>query len=465
VRFKSQLTTDVLVQDIFFLVAAVVVIVAIIGLGLIDMGFVRRKNVVDTWVQKFVASISGGLGMLLIGYPIWYWQFNQAFGVHNSLSTSIKQWWVGGTLARTLAGNINPAVAPGADVLQIFFVFFITFAMVAGALMHGALIERIKPLPLYILSFLAGALGQPIVAYLCWGSTGPLTNHGFHDYIAVTSLYLFVGVFTLMINLRIKPRLGRFEAHETGTAPTPHNLGLVAIGVLLLMFAIPFIVIGSGYIVPGTGYFGISMTSSGIGVVLTNVLSAFIGGGTAGILIAYRRREAVWALFGPIAGYVICGTLFDVGTPLEMLIVSFFGPPAALVVYTLLDRLRIDDGKVAPLALGPGIVGLIASGFLAWHTKTGGYIGLTGKYGFQHAQITPQMQLLGTAVAIAIPLISGAVLAFILDKTIGLRIDPEVEIAGQDAALWGIVDDPLLPNPGGVAVNGNPAAAAPTPTS
>jgi Amt family ammonium transporter len=464
-RFKSQVTTDVLVQDAFFLIAAIVVIIAIIGLGLIDMGFVRRKNVVDTWVQKFVASLAGGLGMLLIGYPIWYWQFNQAFGVHNSLGTAIKQWWLGGHLVDTFAGNINPAVAPGADVLQIFLVFFVTFGMIAGALMHGALIERIKPLPLYIMAFLAGALGQPFVAYLCWGSVGPLTNHGFHDYVAVTSLYLFVGVFTLMVNLRIKPRLGRFESHESGAAPTPHNLGLVAIGVLLLMFAIPFIVVGSGYIVPGSGYFGIDMTSSGIGVVVTNVVTAFIGGGTSGLIIAYRRHEAVWALIGPIAGYLICGALFDVGSTVAVLVLSLFGTPATLLVYILLDRMKVDDGKVAPLALGPGIVGLIASGFIAWHTKTGGYIGLTGKYGFQHAQITPQMQLLGTAVAIAIPLISGAVLAFVLDKTIGLRIDHDVEVLGQDAAIWGVVDVPEVPSAGGIPADGEFGPALPTPMS
>jgi ammonia channel protein AmtB len=438
--FKEQLSTDVLVQDAFFLIAAVVVVIACLGLALIDAGFVRRQNVIDTWVQKFVAAIAGGAGMLLIGYPIWNWQFEQAFEVHNSLWESITHWWFGGEFLSTFAGNINPETLPTADVLQIFLVFFVTFGMVAGVLMHAALIEKIKPLPLYILAFLAGALGQPIVAYLCWGSTSILTNNGFHDYIAVTSLYIFVGVFTLMINMRLKPRLGRFKPHPSGAAPAPHNLGLVAIGVLLLMFAIPFIVIGSGYIVPEFGYFGISMTSSGIGVVLINLFTAFLGGGTVGLIVAYRRREPVWAFLGPIAGYLITGALLDVGTPAEVLALSLFGVPVALGCYLLLERWGIDDGKVAPLAIGPGVFGLIATGFIAWHTKTGGYFELEGTFAFQNAEITPWMQALGTAVAIAIPLVSGWILALVLDKTIGLRISEEAEIKGQDLVNWDIED-------------------------
>jgi ammonium transporter, Amt family len=74
--------------------------------------------------------------------------------------------------------------------------------------------ERIKPLALYIIAFFLGALGERTVGYLCWGSTSPLTNSGFHGYVGVTSRYLLVGVTSLMINLRVRPRLSRFQTHR-----------------------------------------------------------------------------------------------------------------------------------------------------------------------------------------------------------------------------------------------------------
>ena len=83
--------------------------------------------------------------------------------------------------------------------------------------------------------------------------------------------------------------------------------------MLLILFALPFITIGSGYIVPNVGFFGISFAKSGIGLVIINLFSAVLGGGFVGLLLAYRRREASWALLGPLAGVVMCGTLFDIG--------------------------------------------------------------------------------------------------------------------------------------------------------
>ena len=36
-------------------------------------------------------------------------------------------------------------------------------------------------------------------------------------------------------------------------AHRPHNLSLTALGVLLAVFAVPFLALGCGFIVPGTG--------------------------------------------------------------------------------------------------------------------------------------------------------------------------------------------------------------------
>ena len=434
---KIQFSTDNLVVDLWFFVAAIMVIAAIAGLTLIDGGAVRVGNRLDNAVQKFGASIACGFGMLVVGYPIWYWQFNQAFGVDRPLSTAMKDWWFGGDMLRTVSTELNPAVVNQLDLNQIFVVFFVTFGMLVGALMHSALIEKVKPLPLIITALIFGTVIEPFLSYLLWGSASPFTNRGFHDYIAVSSVYLAVGSFTLAMNIFVRPRLGRFEPHPSGAAPIGSDPAAFAVGVLLMMLAIPFIVIGSGFIIPGQGYYSITFASTGIGVVGINLVTAFIGGGVMGLIIAYVRREPFWALFGPIAGYVICGALLDVGDQTECFVLALFGPILMVCGHLLLERLRIDDPKVGPLALFPGTVGLVATGFIAWHTRQGGFPGLTGKYAFQSAEITPWMQVVGTLVALGVGFGSGVVISFVLKKTIGLRISEEAEIGGMDEAYWG----------------------------
>ena len=46
---------------------------------------------------------------------------------------------------------------------------------------------------------------------------------------------------------------------------------------------------------------GLTGRTFGIGLAVVMVL---------GLALAYKRREASWALLGPIAGVVMCGTLF-----------------------------------------------------------------------------------------------------------------------------------------------------------
>jgi ammonium transporter, Amt family len=388
-QFPEQASTNWLMSTFIFTVGAVAVLLVVVGLVIVDMGLVRRRNVLDTTVQKIGAAMVGGLGTLLIGYPIWQWQFNQAFGIPQPLWQAVKDWWLGGAFTTTASRYIDPAVLPEADVLQIFLVFFVTFTMATMALVHTGVVERIKPVPLYLMSFVMGAVISPLVGYLCWGSLSPLTLRGTHDFDGIFPLYVTAGTFVLVLAWRVGPRLGAFRPHSSGIKPASHNAAFVGIGVLLILFALPFITIGSGFIIPDVGFFGISFTESGIGLVIVNLFAAILGGAVMGLLVAYRRREASWALMGPIAGVVMGGTLFDIGNAWQCLLVGALGPLVSVGTAALLRKVRIDDPKVVPLALGPGITGALLTGFLEWGTRTGGYIGLEGKYAPGVAEITP----------------------------------------------------------------------------
>jgi Amt family ammonium transporter len=434
--FPDQVSTDSVLVSFIYIVAAVSVIFVILGIAIIDMGLVRRRNVLDTMVQKITAVMIGGGATILGGYALWQWQFNNAMGVPNPLGQAISDWWIGGRATTTAAVHLDPKLFPEADSLQIFMVFFVVFSMAIMALIHTGVVERIKALPLYVMSAVVGLVLAPLAAYLCWGSVSPLTNLGVHDFDGAFPLYIFAGTWVLVLSWRLGPRLGALQPHHSGARPVPHHIGMVGAGVLLIMFSLPLNAVGSGYVIPGQGYFGISFTESGLGLVIENVFAALLGGGIMGSFMAYKRREPTWAFLGPISGAVIGATLFDIGNPWKCLLVGLLGPLVSIGTVALMRRLHIDEPKVLPLAFGPGVVGALLTGFVQWGTKTGGYLGLDGAYLVGHATITPWWQLVGVVTDMAVSGIPCLLLCLLLEKFGGLRVDVETEIIGLDAAHW-----------------------------
>jgi ammonia channel protein AmtB len=228
--FGDQVSLSSFYEDLFYTLGAVAVILVVLGLGLVDTALVRRKNVLDTWVQKLLAALIAGLGTLIGGFGIWQWQFYSALGVRNPLGQALKDWWIGGRFLTTLSQNIDPKVLPGADVQQIFLVFFVTFSIVTVALIHTGAMERMKPLAMYAMALIVGLVLSPLVGYFCWGSAGPLTIDGTHDFDGVFPLYIFAGAWVAVLSWRLGPRLGAFERHRSGTAPAAQNMGMATAG-------------------------------------------------------------------------------------------------------------------------------------------------------------------------------------------------------------------------------------------
>ena len=104
--FADQVSLTNLLSSLLYTVGAVSVIFVIIGLGLIDMGMVRTRNVLDTWVQKFTAAIMAGFSTLFIGYAIWQWQFYKALAIPSPYTQAIKDWWIG---AANVGVRVHPA--------------------------------------------------------------------------------------------------------------------------------------------------------------------------------------------------------------------------------------------------------------------------------------------------------------------------------------------------------------------
>ena len=438
--FPEQVSTEALLDNLIYILAGTAVVLVVAGLILIDLGVAKRRNVLDTAVQRLVGFMIGTLSYLFIGYAIWIWQFNTAFGVPNPLGQAIEDWWIGGPLTNTFAHELDPAVAPAQNTFQIFTAFLALYAGFICVLVHFGGAERLRARAYYIMCVGIGAGAYPFLLYLTWGSLSPLTTRGVHDFVGVFVAYIFAGVFALMLALKLGPKAGTFKPHPVvGERGAPYNLGLTTVGVALLLFAIPFIVLGCGYWFPDVGYFGIAMSTSGIGTVYNNIFIAYAVGGVLGALIAYRTKNVTHALLGPLAGYVAGTAAFDVVPPWQMMLIALGGPLFTWVVYDALHRRGIDETKVIPLGLGAGIYGALVVGFAQWGEKTGGFIGLEeGTYAFQNAEINPGWQLIGIAVTVGIAVVSGIILIWGLDKIVPLRVTDEQEVEGLDPTYWGV---------------------------
>ncbi|MBS1879093.1 MAG: ammonium transporter [Actinobacteria bacterium] len=447
-----------LLLSFIYAVGAVSIVLIVLGLCFVDAGLVRRKNALDTWIAKIISALIAGGATMVAGIGIWNWQFNEAFGVPNPLWQALKDWWFGGQFLTHYSGQIAFEKLPEADVQQVFAVFFVTFSLGTLALIHTGAMERMRHKPLYVMAFVIGLVLSPLVAYFVWGPVGPLSNQGTHDFEGVFPLYIFSGTWVLVLSWRLGPRLGAFKPHPSGTQPAASNVALVGAGVLLIMFALPFIAIASTWIAPEEGFFGISFTNTGLGIILENIFAAYIGGAIVGAILAYRRREVVWALLGPLAGAVICGTLFDVGMPWVVFLVSLLGPIVAFGTAALMRRWEIDEPKVIPLALGPGIAGALICGFVEWGTKTGGYPGLEGSYALQHAEITPWWQLAGVVLTMLIAAVPCLLICLAFERKGGLRVSEAEELVGLDQTYWGMnnygEEPPLVISGNGAAATG-----------
>jgi ammonia channel protein AmtB len=458
--FKEQATTQIFLEDLLYTVGGMCVLLVVAGLTIVDAGLSRAENVLTVVLQRLGAILISGLGVFIIGYALWNWQFYQAFGVKNALWESIQDWWLGGPGSTEFAQNLDPAVFPFADVQQVFIVFFATFGMATIAVIHSSVVEKIQTLPLMVLAAIVGLINTGLLAYLAWGSAAYFTNRGVHDLEGVLPLYVFCGTTGLILNWRLGPRPGAFEPHPSGQTPINHNKSLVVIGVFLIMFGLPFIALASGYIVPDVGFLGISMTTSGFGIVVMNAVIGMCVGGLIGLLLAARTKNGTWVAFGPIAGIIAVMAMLDVAKPWKTALVAIGGPIATLLVQRLCIRFRIDDLKIVPLGLGAGLYGAIMVGFVEWGTPTGGYIGITeGPYAFQHAEITPWWQLVGVGIVAATALVTALPLALIFEKLGRFRIPEEAQIAGMDAHEWNTTNYEQFVT---VAVPSEPVTAEPS---
>jgi len=439
--FAEQVSTASLVQNLVYASGTVGAIFIVIGLLLIDVGAVRRRNRFNSVIEKIIGFFISAATYFLIGFALWAAQYYVM--VDYTLMDSIKDLWIGGAMANAYAHNVDPAVFPGLNNFQIFIFFLACFAGIVNVLFHFAVSERMKASAYYIICFVS-TIASSLLSWWTWGSVGPLTNAGFHDFFGVGFVYLFPTGMALVFVWMLGARPGVYTPHPKATSYRYPDLALAAGGVMTIFAGLPMVILSCLFFFdPEQLAVSVTMAETSVGIAFNNYIMAWAGGAIMGGIIAYATRKWIYLLLGPLAGYVCGAAAYDVYVPWQMFLVALGAPIVSYAVYEFTQKRQIDEHKLFPLFLGAGSYGLIMVGLLEAGTPRGGYFGITeGAYAFQHGEIGILMQIVGVVVSLGMGILTALIMAPILKATVGLRHPDDDQATGLDTLIWGAEADP-----------------------
>lgn len=436
----EQVTLNSLVQNILYASGIVGAILVVVGLLLIDAGTARRRNLFNSTIEKTLGFFLGFATYYFIGFGLWAGQYYIMEGA--TMMDSINDWWLGGAMTNALAHHTDPATFPGLNTFQIFIFFLAVFAGIINILLHFAVSERMKAAA-YFITCIVAAVVSSALSWATWGSVGPLTNAGFHDFFGVGFVYLFPAGMALVFTPKLGARPGMMEPHPRISAYLAPSIGLCAPGLLLIFAGLPMVILSCLFFFdPEALAVSVTMADTSVGIAINNYAMVWAGGAITGLLIAYSTGKYAYTLLGPLAGYVAGASGFDVYLPWQAFIVGLVAPFAAYAVYEFTLKRGIDEHKLFPLFLGCGTLGMVMLGLFKAGTPRGGYFGIEeGAYAFQHGEISLVMQLIGTAACIGTGVVTALVLSFILERTVGLKVSEDDQIDGLDGKIWDLEPD------------------------
>jgi ammonium transporter, Amt family len=333
----------------WMLAATAMVLLMTPALGLFYAGLVRSKNTLNTFMMSVAAMAVGTITWAAVGYSL---AFDQGDG------------FIGG-LGHVFLTGVAFAPRAGTAIPQlVFFCFQASFCIVTVALVSGAVVERMRFVPLLAFSALWSVLVYAVLAHWAFGG-GWLQSHGTLDFAGGVPVEMGSGFSALAAALVVGARkdYGR-------QALLPHNAVYVLLGAGLLWF---------GWF----GFNGGSGFSTGRSSVLafTNTLLAPACTLCVWFLLDLLRQRRVTAIGAATAIIVGCVGITPAGGYISPAWAMALGALAAVPSYTLIvlrPRTRLDETLDVLAAHGTaGLTGILFLGFVAqasWNGVSNGLL-------------------------------------------------------------------------------------------
>jgi ammonium transporter, Amt family len=396
--------------------AALVLMMSGPGLALFYGGLVRKKNILGTMMQTFAMMAVITVLWALVTYSL-------AFGTGNA--------FIGG-LHNVFLHGVGLATSPYAPTipLQTFMVYQLMFAIITPALITGAFAERMKFSAMLVFMILWAIVVYSPMAHMVWGLGGFLNASGGRfpclDFAGGTVVHVTSGVSALITALYLGKRLG----YPKVPMP-PHSVVLSFIGACLLW----------------VGWFGFNAGSAlAAGTLATSAFVATHFGAAAAAIgwsaaewIRQGKPSALGAISGCVAGLVAITPASGFVTPMSAL---WIGLIAGIVCYLMVVKVKAMFGYDDSLdafgvhgaggTLGAILTGIFANSVINPIFGAGKPTGLLEGNGHQVLN-----QLVGVAIAWGLSIVGTLVILFVVDKTVGLRVNEEDEREGLDLSQHG----------------------------
>jgi Amt family ammonium transporter len=392
-------------DNIWILIAAVLVIFMQAGFALVEAGLTRAKSVANIMMKNLMDFSAGVLAFGAIGFAIAFGEGNGFFG--------FEGWFLNTNhFADGYFGTLS---------LPTFFIFQVAFAATAATIVSGAMAERTKFRSYFVYSFVITALIYPIVVHWLWGGgwlndIGP----GMIDFAGSTIVHSVGGWAALMGAIVLGPRIGKYDADGRPRAIPGHSIPFAIIGVFILF-------IGWFGFNPGSE---LAADAAVPAIAMTTLIAGAAGGVFATLTVWFRTGvpDVAMAGNGVLAGLVGITAGTAAVSPWGAFLIG--ASAGVLVVFSVffLDRRGVDDPVGAVSVHGVcGAFGTLMVGLLA---TEGGLLYGDG-FGLLGAQIVGVV-----AVFVFVTIAAGA-LFYALKATIGLRVPAEEEIEGLDVVEHG----------------------------
>ena len=388
----------------WLLVSTAFVMLMTPGLALFYGGMVRKKNVLGTIMQSFIALGIVTIQWVLFGYSL-------AFGpdVHHIIGNLS---WIGLNVVGLEPNPDYAATVPH----QAFMLFQMMFAVITPALITGAFAERFKFSAYIIFLFLWSTIVYDPIAHWVWGMGGWIHNLGALDFAGGLVVHISSGVSALAAAFVVGKRRG----HGHDLMP-PHNLTMTLLGAALLWF---------GWF----GFNGGSALASGAlatsAFLATHIAAA--GATFSWVLVEWKMRgkpTMLGAASGCVAGLVGITPAAGFVGPMSALLIGLAVGAVCYYGIGIKNIFGFDDSLDAVGVHGVGgIFGALATGVLASRA-----VNAAGADGL----LLGNPGLLGTQALsiLAVVLYSFTVtwiLLKVLDKVMGVRVTAEEESVGLD---------------------------------
>ena len=411
-----DLNAAFLANNLWLLVATILVIFMNAGFAMVEAGMCRQKNAVNILAKNLFVFALAVTAYWFIGFSLMY---GSAFW------DGILYYGKGGALGLFFDPTVTPEmVTDGSLVPSVDFLFQAAFAGTAATIVSGLVAERVKFGEFVIFALVLTAFIYPISGSWQWNG-GWLAEMGFIDF-AGSSIVHSVGAWAGLVGaMLLGPRIGKYVNGRTQAIPG-HNMAIATLGALILW-------IGWYGFNPGSV---LAMDQTVAYVAVTTTLAAAGGaiGATIVSTITSGKPDLTMIINGILAGLVSitagCGNMTMVGSWVAGLI----GGIIVVFAVAALDNAGIDDPVGAFSVHGVcGVWGTLVVGLWGVDGATG--IGLFNGGGISQLGI----QAVGCAAYAIWTLVTCWIAWSIIGALFGgIRVTEEEEINGLDIGEHGM---------------------------